>query len=94
MPITLPKELEKYSETKVFNEQTVPAKLKSEHSTKPGVWGKLVVLTGTVDYVTPGTQNELQCVRPGQTAIIEPTVVHFVRLSEDATFKVEFFKAP
>lgn len=44
----------KYSETPVFSEETTPSKLTSVHDTKQGVWGKLVVLAGEIDYIVPG----------------------------------------
>lgn len=34
---------EKYSETVVFNEKTMPDALKRAHCTKAGVWGQIIV---------------------------------------------------
>ena len=41
---------EAYKSTPVFDETTLPAALKREHRTKPGVWGVIRVLSGRVRY--------------------------------------------
>ena len=39
-----------YKRTSVFDEDTLPAGLRREHRTKPGVWGVIRVLDGRVRY--------------------------------------------
>ncbi len=88
----LPPGLTKYSETQCFDETSVPEKLTSAHNTKPGVWGKLVVLSGELHYVIPGPPEERHRVNAGDYAVIEPTIVHFVELTENTSFRVEFYR--
>ncbi len=87
-----PDGLEKYAETPVFTDATVPAKLTSVHDTKPGVWGRLVVLTGALDYILAGPPEASTRVRASEFAVIEPTVPHRVALQPGASFKVEFHR--
>ena len=44
----------KYFESEVFTEESVPERLKTLHDTKPGVWARIVVLEGRLDYVVSG----------------------------------------
>lgn len=88
-----PDNLVKYAETQKFNEKTVPAKLTTEHDTKAGVWGKLTVYEGCLDYVLAEAPSAAQTIRAGEFAIIEPQVKHWVAVSEPVLFQVEFYKA-
>jgi len=93
MTSDLPVGLEKYAETPVFSEAAVPGRLTSLHDTKAGTWGRLVVLTGALDYVVPGPPPSRQRIAAGETGIIEPKVPHRVDLIGPVTFKVEFHRA-
>src|SRR5690606_3716072 len=46
----LPDDVAPYKRTPEFTQDTVPAGLVGEHRTKPGVWGKIVVLEGRLRY--------------------------------------------
>jgi len=94
MFLTLPEGLEKYAETPKFTNQTVPKRLTDLHDTKPGVWGLLFVHKGTLEYTIPGPPLESKVVHQGDTAIIEPTILHKVTLSDDTEFSIEFHKEP
>jgi tellurite resistance-related uncharacterized protein len=94
MPCTdLPQNLVKRGQTRLFTEETTPSKLTSVHTTKQGVWGKLIVLDGALDYVVPGPPAYLQRIDPGTFAVIEPAVPHHVRLLGPVSFRVEFYRA-
>jgi tellurite resistance-related uncharacterized protein len=88
-----PDNLVKYAETKKFTEKTVPEKLTAEHDTKAGVWGKLTVYEGCLDYVLADAPTAGQTIHAGQTAIIEPQVRHWVEISVPVLFQVEFYRA-
>lgn len=47
-----------YNKTPVFDEQTLPARLRKAHSTKTGVWGVIRILDGEVRYVIEETLEE------------------------------------
>lgn len=89
----LPAGLVKYSQSPVFTEDTVPPKLMSEHSTKSGVWGQLVVSSGALDFVIPGPPEEVRSVRADHFAVIEPEIIHFIRIKEAVSFYIEFYKS-
>jgi tellurite resistance-related uncharacterized protein len=92
MTKNLPDDVRKYSETPVFNEQTVPDNLTSEHNLKAGVWGKLCVIAGHLDYHVPGAPDQKHAIETGEHVVIEPRQVHFVRPIGDVRFKVEFYR--
>ena len=92
MSATLPESVEKYAESPIFTEQTVPKKLTREHDTKPGVWGRLIVLSGELDFVIPGPPATSHHIDTDTPAIIEPTVLHYLVLNGPVTFKIEFLK--
>lgn len=92
MPTTLPDSVKKYAESPVFTEKTVPKKLTREHDTKPGVWGRLIVLEGKLDFVIPGPPSKTYHIDKDRPAIIEPTVLHYIVLGGPLKFKIEFLK--
>ena len=89
---SLPPGLEKSGQTPVFTEQTLPRKLTGPHSTKPGVWGKLVVLEGALDYIVLGPPPSFQRLQAGEQGIIEPTAPHRVEPVGKVTFFVAFYR--
>ncbi|WDI31268.1 DUF1971 domain-containing protein [Hyphococcus flavus] len=92
MQTKLPDGLIRYGGTADFTEETVPAKLTSVHDTKPGVWGKLIVKEGVLDYIIPGPPEEQLRVCAGGFAVIEPQVKHYVRPVGAVRFHVDFYR--
>lgn len=92
MSTKLPESVQKYAESPIFTELTVPRKLTQEHDTKSGVWGRLIVLEGALDFVIPGPPSTTQHIDKTTTAIIVPRVMHYVVLDEPVKFKIEFLK--
>jgi len=92
MPATLPSHVHKYAETPIFTKETVPQKLINLHDTKAGVWGRLVVLEGSLDYIIEGPPQITQHIDTHSIGIIEPTVLHRVEIVKPVKFKVEFLK--
>ena len=88
----LPPGLEKSGETPVFTERTLPSKLTGPHNTKPGVWGKLVVLEGALDYIVLEPPSSRQRLRAGEHGIIAPSVLHRVEPVGKVTFLVAFYR--
>ena len=89
---SLPKGVEKYSQSPVFKAGQVPERLQKSHTTKEGVYGRLVVSAGEVEFFLTGQTAPLAVIKPGDAFIILPREEHFVRVSEDAEFCVEFCK--
>lgn len=82
-----------YSSSPVFDETTLPAALRKEHTTKSGVWGVIRVLEGQLKltYIDPLTEVVLNA---GQHAIIQPRQPHFVEPLGTLKMQVDFHNEP
>ncbi len=89
----LPVGLEHVRTTDVFDESTVPAGLLRAHRVADGVWGRLVVLTGSVVFVFEDEPDTIEVVA-GESIAIPPGRHHHVELSGPSTFAVEFHRIP
>jgi tellurite resistance-related uncharacterized protein len=90
----LPDGLEHVRTTDVFDNTTVPAGLLRAHRVADGVWGKLVVHTGTVTFVFDDEPVQPITARAGDSVAIPPARRHHLELDEPATFAVEFHRTP
>ncbi len=81
-----------YRRTDEFTAATVPAALRAQHATKPGVWGLLHVLAGSVRYVVEPPLAREVVVSPGTPGVIVAEVLHHVEPDADARFVVEFYR--
>ncbi len=89
---SLPDRVSKYAETTLFSERTIPDKLTSDHDLKAGVWGKISVLVGGLEFHVQGEAEQIRVIKAGEHAIIEPEQVHFVRPMRQVEFKIEFYR--
>ncbi|RYG33408.1 MAG: DUF1971 domain-containing protein [Burkholderiales bacterium] len=82
-----------YKCTPVFDENTLPAGLRKEHRTKPGVWGIIRVLEGRLRYhvLAPVSETTLDADRPG---FVLPGQPHFVEPLGPVRLQVEFYDHP
>jgi tellurite resistance-related uncharacterized protein len=87
---TLPANSVPYKKTEVFTDSSVPRGLLREHSMKPGAWGKLVVLEGTLTYRILEPVIEEIRLSPERFGVIEPTIKHEIVPSIGVRFYVEF----
>ncbi|MEM1300122.1 MAG: DUF1971 domain-containing protein [Pseudomonadota bacterium] len=87
----LPEGATKYAASPMFDETTAPQALQSEHQTKDGTWALLVVHAGAIDYVVPSRES-IEPVKAGEAMVIEPQLVHHIRLTGPVTFVVEFYR--
>ena len=92
MSESIPDGHEKYFESEEFTEATVPEKLLTRHDTKPGVWARIVVLDGSLEYVVPGAPERSRRLDTGDVGIIRPTEAHRVELIGMVRFKLEFYR--
>jgi len=88
---TLPTDSVAYKKTDVFTDSSVPSGLLRGHSTKPGVWGKIVVLEGALTYRILEPVLEEVRLSPERFGVIEPTIKHEVVPSIGVRFYVEFY---
>ncbi len=80
-----------YRRTPIFTEQTLPAGLRREHRTKPGVWAVIRVLDGRVRYqvLEPASEMTLE---PGHPGLVLPDQPHLVEPLGPVRMRVEFYR--
>ena len=88
----MPEGLEHVRTTDTFNNETVPAGLLRAHRVADGVWGRLVVYSGAVDFVFDDSPDEAITVPAAGSVDIPPAREHHVVLDGPATFAVEFHR--
>ena len=57
-----------------FSSATIPAGLRSQHSTKPGVWGLIHVVSGQLRYCLDGLDGRELILAPSQPGPIPPSL--------------------
>jgi tellurite resistance-related uncharacterized protein len=79
-----------YRSTPVFDQDALPAALRTRHSTKAGVWGVIRVLEGELEltYLNPQSTVLLSPAKPG---VILPEQPHFVTPRGPMTMQVDFY---
>ncbi len=79
-----------YFKSPVFSHDTIPDGLKRGHSTKAGVWAKIIVESGRLRYCIPtvGAEVELSENSPG---VVAPEIPHHIEPVGKVSFFVEFY---
>jgi tellurite resistance-related uncharacterized protein len=90
--IELPEGLELVRTTALWSEETVPAAVLSGHRVADGVWGQLVVHSGSVGFVFEDEPDATIQVDAGGSVVIPPGRRHHVVLQGSSTFAVEFYR--
>lgn len=87
----MPEDFTAYRKTAEFTEVTLPKSLRTDHSTQPGVWGKITVIEGRLIYRVDalGATFELS---PGTPGVVVPEIRHKVEPIGAVRFFVEFYK--
>lgn len=88
----LPERFVAYKRTPIFTEESVPAGLKKDHSTKVGVWAKIIVTEGKLRYRVDALATDME-LSPDKLGIVVPEVLHSVEPLGMVRFFVEFYKA-
>lgn len=89
---TLPPDVAPYKQTPEFTESSIPDGLLNEHSTKEGVWGRIVVLEGRLEYTINEPEREVIVLDPQTFGVVEPTIKHQVKPLGQVRFYVEFHR--
>tara|TARA_B110000495_G_scaffold179755_1_gene173365 strand:- start:102 stop:539 length:438 start_codon:yes stop_codon:yes gene_type:complete len=74
-----------YKKTPVFTEESLPSGLKNDHSTKTGVWGKIILIEGTLQYRVNSLKTDT-VLFPNEPGIILPEILHSVALLGPVNF--------
>lgn len=81
-----------YASSPVFDDQSLPDKLRNDHRTKDGTWGLLRVLEGEVRLIFTEPHREV-LVTPDMPAPIAPLATHYVVQLGKMTMQVEFYRS-
>ena len=81
-----------YAASPVFDEQSLPEKLRKDHQTKEGTWGLLRVLEGEVRLIFTDPHREV-LVTPDKPAPIAPMANHYVVPLGKMKMQVEFHRS-
>lgn len=90
--IDLPDDVTLARTTPTFDEHTVPDGLLSAHRTADAVWGRLVVLDGTLDFAFEDAAAAPRTLVVGERQVIPPGREHRVILTGPVNFHVEFHR--
>ncbi|MCW1383577.1 DUF1971 domain-containing protein [Novosphingobium sp. KCTC 2891] len=91
----LPSGAQPYKRTPTFTEDSVPAGLLKDHSTKDGTWGLIRVEEGRLRYIItdPRRAADERVLEPGgDPGLVEPTILHRVEPIGSVRFHVEFLR--
>lgn len=82
-----------YRRTPEFDESSVPDALLREHATKRGVWGRIHVVRGALEYHVHAPFHRSERLTPEAPGTVLPEVEHHVAVSGPVAFFVEFWRA-
>lgn len=88
----IPRGYEPFRRTPVFDESTVPAGLLRHHTTKRGIWARIHVTHGSLDYFLHEPFDLRERLTPPSPGIVLPEVEHHVEPSGPVAFFVEFLR--
>jgi tellurite resistance-related uncharacterized protein len=86
----LPSDLVAYRRSPEFDQNTLPAALQRQHSTKAGAWALIHVVEGKLLYriLDPFGETVLE---PGRPGVVQPEQLHEVHPIGPVRLFVEFF---
>jgi tellurite resistance-related uncharacterized protein len=79
-----------YRSTPVFDETSLPAALRREHRTKPGVWGVIRVVEGALE-LRFADEGLSQILSPGAPGLVLPDQPHWVTPVGRMRMQVDFY---
>jgi tellurite resistance-related uncharacterized protein len=88
----LPPGLVAYRRTPIFDQDTIPVGLRRQHRTRPGVWGLITVVEGSLRFRTLAPFSEV-LLAPGSPAVVAPEAPHEVAPDGPVRFFLEFYRA-
>ena len=88
---TLPGSLSPIRKTPEFDETSIPRGLLKAHQTKEGLWGKIVILEGELQYKI-NQPEEIIILDIDNYGVIEPAILHEVKPLGTVKFYIEFYQ--
>lgn len=87
-----PEDFVAYKKTPIFDQASVPKGLQKNHTTKAGVWAKIMVIDGSLRYIVDKPARDLTLSK-GQPGIVMPEVPHRIEPIGVVHFYVEFYRS-
>ncbi len=78
--------------TPTYDQDSVPPGLLKAHQVATGVWGRLSVKDGVLDFAFDEFPDEVRSIRAGQHVVIPPARPHHVTAHSPVSFFVEFYR--
>lgn len=91
-PDAVPDDLTAYKRTPTFTEDTVPAGLLTRHTTRAGVWARIVVEEGRLRYTILRDPPVEQVLSPDVVGLVAPEQPHEVAPLGRVRFHVVFLR--
>ena len=88
--MTQPPRLETYRRIGPFDADSLPRGLLSEHRLKPGSWGRVEVLSGSITMVWDDGTDEPQQLSAGDVVLVPPERPHHLVEDGPFTLAIEF----
>jgi tellurite resistance-related uncharacterized protein len=88
----IPPGYEPHHRTPDFDEDSVPDALLRQHATKRGVWARIHVVRGSLDYHLHAPIERRERLTPAAPGIVLPEVEHHVAPVGPVSFFVEFWR--
>lgn len=88
----IPVNVTSYKKTPEFDESSIPKGLLKAHQTKEGVWGKIILTKGKLEYKINGAESVIVILDKNNHGVVEPAILHEVKAIGDVKFYVEFYK--
>lgn len=84
--------LEEYKRTPEFDADSIPQGLRHDHRTKAGIWGRIVLLDGSLRYCLDDGSGRSWYLAPEREAWIPPDVPHHVEAVGPVRFYISFWR--
>lgn len=82
-----------YKTSPEFTQDSIPKGFLKSHSTKAGVWAKIIINNGQLLYILDNSKEETQLLNIDTDGIIVPEMLHHVAASGNVNFHVEFYRS-
>jgi tellurite resistance-related uncharacterized protein len=90
--LALPDGVELVRITPTFDESSVPEGLRAAHQVADGVWGRLVVTSGSVGFTFDDRPELIRSVEVGEVQVIPPGRLHRLVVEGPVALAVEFHR--
>ena len=77
--------------TTEFDESSLPRGLRSSHKVAVGVWGNVVVRSGSIDFLFDDDESTRTTLGPGDSQAIPPERVHHLDVTGPVRLVIEFY---